>query len=106
MEYAVIKTGGKQYRVAPGDVLRIEKLEADPGAEFRFTEVLMAARDGAVQVGKPLLSGAAVVAQVVRQGRAKKILVFKKKRRKGYRRRQGHRQYETTVRVTSIEIGA
>jgi large subunit ribosomal protein L21 len=106
MEYAVIKTGGKQYRVAPGDVLRIEKLEGDPGAELRFTEVLMTARDGAVQVGKPLLAGAAVTAQVVRQGRAKKILVFKKKRRKNYRRRAGHRQYETTVRVTAIETGA
>ena len=88
MEYAVIKTGGKQYRVSPGQVLRVEKL------------------DGAVQVGTPTVAGARVVAQVVRQGRAKKILVFKKKRRKNYRRRQGHRQYETTVRVTAIETGA
>ena len=106
MEYAVIKTGGKQYRVAPGDVLRIEKLDGEAGAELQFTEVLMTARDGAVQIGQPTVAGASVRAEVLRQGRAKKILVFKKKRRKGYRRRQGHRQYETTVRVTAIETGA
>jgi large subunit ribosomal protein L21 len=106
MEYAVIKTGGKQYRVAPGDVLAVEKLAGDPGAELQFTEVLLASRDGAVKVGSPTLAGARVTAKVVRQGRAKKILVFKKKRRKGYRRRQGHRQYETTVQVTAIEMGA
>jgi large subunit ribosomal protein L21 len=106
MEYAVIKTGGKQYRVAPGDVLKVEKLEAEPGARFEFTDVLMTAQDGAVQVGTPTVAGARVVAEVLRQGRAKKILVFKKKRRKNYRRRRGHRQYQTTVRVTAIEAGA
>ena len=106
MEYAVIKTGGKQYRVSPGQVLRVEKLDGEPGAELQFTEVLMTALEGAVQVGTPTLAGARVTAQVVRQGRAKKILVFKKKRRKNYRRRQGHRQYETTVKVTAIETGA
>jgi large subunit ribosomal protein L21 len=106
MEYAVIKTGGKQYRVAPGDVLRLEKLEGEPGAELQFTEVLLTSRDGTVRVGTPMLAGASVRAEVLRQGRAKKILVFKKKRRKNYRRRHGHRQYETTVRVTAIETGA
>jgi large subunit ribosomal protein L21 len=106
MDYAVIKTGGKQYRVAPGDVLQIEKLDGEPGAELQFTEVLMTAHDGAVQVGTPMVSGARVVAEVVRQGRAKKILIFKKRRRKNYRRRAGHRQYQTTVRVTAIETGA
>jgi len=106
MNYAVIKTGGKQYRVSPGDVLQIEKLDGEPGTELQFTEVLMTAHDGAVQVGTPTVAGARVVAEVLKQGRAKKILVFKKKRRKGYRRRQGHRQYETTVRVTAIEVGA
>ena len=106
MEYAVIKTGGKQYRVSPGQVLRVEKLDGEPGAELQFTEVLMTAQDGAVQVGTPTVVGARVTAQVVTQGRAKKILVFKKKRRKNYRRRQGHRQYETTVKVTAIETGA
>ncbi len=103
MDYAVIKTGGKQYRVAPGDVLQIEKLDGEAGAELQFTEVLLTAHDGAVQVGTPTVAGALVVAEIVKQGRAKKILVFKKKRRKGYRRRQGHRQHQTTVRVTAIQ---
>ena len=103
MDYAVIKTGGKQYRVAPGDVLQIEKLDGEPGAELQFTEVLLTAHDGAVQIGTPTVAGALVLAEVLKQGRAKKILVFKKKRRKGYRRRQGHRQYQTTVRVTAIQ---
>jgi large subunit ribosomal protein L21 len=106
MDYAVINTGGKQYRVSPGDFLQIEKLDGEPGAELQFTEVLMTAQGGAVQVGSPTVAGARVTAEVVRQGRAKKILVFKKKRRKNYRRRQGHRQYQTTVRVTAIQVGA
>src|SRR5215831_4623569 len=106
MDYAVIKTGGKQYRVSPGDVLAIEKLDGEPGAQLEFTDVLMTAHDGAVQVGSPTVVGARVVAEVIKQGRAKKILVFKKKRRKNYRRRRGHRQYQTTVRVTAIEAGA
>ena len=106
MTYAVIRTGGKQYRVAPGDVIRIEKLAAEPGAEVQFTEVLMTAHDGAIQVGAPLVSGASVTARVEQQGREKKILVFKKKRRKNYRRKQGHRQYFTAVRVTEIAAGA
>jgi large subunit ribosomal protein L21 len=106
MDYAVIKTGGKQYRVSPGDVLQIEKLAGEPGAALQFSEVLMTAHDGAVQVGTPTVAGAVVTAQVVKQGRGKKILVFKKKRRKNYRRRAGHRQHLTTVRVTAIETGA
>ena len=106
MDYAVIRTGGKQYRVATGDVLRIEKLAAEPGAEVHFTEVLVTAQGGSVQVGTPLVDGARVTAHVVQQGREKKILVFKKKRRKNYRRRFGHRQYFTAVRVTQIETGA
>ena len=106
MDYAVIRTGGKQYRVAPGDVIRVEKLAGEPGAEVEFTEVLMTADDGAVQVGTPLVAGARVTGQVVQQGKAKKILVFKKKRRKNYRRHQGHRQQFTAVRVTQIETGA
>src|SRR6266404_2483711 len=104
MSYAVIRTGGKQYRVAPGDVIRVEKLSGEPGAEVEFTEVLATSDDGTVRLGTPLLSGAKVRAQVVQQGRAKKILVFKKKRRKNYRRHQGHRQYFTAVRVTGIEV--
>jgi large subunit ribosomal protein L21 len=106
MEYAVIKTGGKQYRVSPGDLLTVEKLDGEPGADVAFTEVLAATLGGSLKVGTPMLSGARVTATVLRQGRGKKILVFKKKRRKNYRRRQGHRQYLTTLRVTGIEAGA
>jgi large subunit ribosomal protein L21 len=106
MDYAVIRTGGKQYRVKQGDVLHVEKLDGDPGSEVEFTDVLLTALGGDVQVGKPTVSGVRVTAQVVKQGRAKKILVFKKKKRKNYRRRQGHRQYLTTVRVTGIDMGA
>ncbi len=106
MDYAVIRTGGKQYRVAPGDIVHVEKIDGAPGTELQFTDVLMTARGGDVHVGTPTVSGARVTARIVEQGRAKKILVFKKKRRKNYRRRQGHRQYQTTVRVTGIETGA
>ena len=106
MSYAVIRTGGKQYRVAPGDLIRIEKLAAEPGTAVAFDEVLMAHTDSGVSIGTPLLSGARVTAKVVHQGKEKKILVFKKKRRKNYRRHQGHRQMFTEVRVTGIEAGA
>ena len=106
MSYAIIRTGGKQYRVAPGDVIRVEKLAGEPGAHVEFTEVLMASDDGAVRLGAPLVPGARVTAEVVQQGKAKKILVFKKKKRKNYRRHRGHRQHFTAVRVTQIEMGA
>jgi large subunit ribosomal protein L21 len=106
MRYAVIRTGGKQYRVAQGDVIRVEKLPGDPGAEVAFDEVLMTADEGTVRFGAPLVSGARVTATVMQQDRAKKILIFKKKRRKNYRRRQGHRQAFTAVQVTQIETGA
>jgi len=106
MNYAVIRTGGKQYRVTPGDVIRVEKLTADPGAEVEFAEVLMTNTEGSVRIGAPLVPGARVTAQVVEQGKAKKILVFKKKKRKNYRRHYGHRQLFTAVRVTQIEAGA
>ena len=106
MSYAVIRTGGKQYRGAPGDVIRVEKLNGEPGAQIEFTDVLMTADGEAVRVGTPLVEGARVTAQVVSHGKAKKILIFKKKRRKNYRRRQGHRQQFTAVRVTTIDTGA
>lgn len=106
MDYAVIQTGGKQYRVAPGDIITVEKLEGDPGTELAFNEVLLASQGGAVKIGSPTLAGASVTAEIVEQGRAAKILVFKKKRRKKYRRRQGHRQYETRIRVGEIRMGA
>jgi large subunit ribosomal protein L21 len=102
MTYAVIRTGGKQYRVAPGDVLRVERLAGEAGAAVEFTEVLLTAGDGTVRVGTPLVEGVCVRGHILEQGRARKILVFKKKRRKNYRRRRGHRQSITTVRVTEI----
>ena len=88
MTYAVIRTGGKQYRVAPGDMLRIERLPGEVGASVEFEEVLLAAGDGAIRIGTPLVEGARVRAEIVGQGRARKILVFKKKKRKNYRRRR------------------
>ena len=101
MNYAVIRTGGKQYRVAPGDLLTVERLVGEVGAPVEFTEVLFTGGD-AVRIGTPLVEGARVTGQIVRQSRDRKILVYKKKRRKNYRRRRGHRQSITTVRVTEI----
>ena len=106
MEYAVIRTGGKQYRVSPGDIIRVEKLPGDVGGAVVFGEVLLAGDDGNVQVGQPTVSGLEVQGEIVAHGKAKKILVFKKKRRKNYRRRQGHRQPVTTVKVTAIAAAA
>ncbi|MFT5042265.1 MAG: large subunit ribosomal protein L21 [Hyphomicrobiaceae bacterium] len=102
MSYAVIKTGGKQYRVSPGARLTVEKLEGEVGQEVTFVDVLMRGDGEAISVGTPLVDGASVTGRIVRQGRGPRILVFKKKKRKNYRRRQGHRQWETTVEVTSV----
>lgn len=102
MQFAVIKTGGKQYRVAEGNTLTVEKLEGEPGDTVEFSEVLLRGGDGNTVVGSPTIDGAKVTGVIVGQGRGPRILVYKKKRRKNYRRRQGHRQYETTVRVTGI----
>jgi len=105
MTYAVIRTGGKQYRVTPGSVLRLERLAGDVGASVEFPEVLLAASDevdAPVRIGRPLVEGAIVRGEIVAQGRDRKVLIFKKKRRKNYRRRRGHRQSITTVRVTEI----
>lgn len=99
--YAVIRTGGKQYRVTEGETLRVEKLPGDVGSSITFGEVLMLGGAN-VKVGKPLVSGAKVVAQIVAQDRAKKIIVFKMRRRKNYRRKNGHRQWFTEVKITGI----
>ncbi len=101
--YAVIKTGGKQYRVAKDDVLKIEKLDGKAGDKVEFKEVLMVGGAGDTAVGTPLLDGAVVTAEVVDQTRAAKIIVFKKKRRHNYRRKKGHRQHQTVVRITDIK---
>jgi large subunit ribosomal protein L21 len=103
--YAVIKTGGKQYRVAADEVLTIEKVAGDAGATVEFTEVLMVAGSADPKIGKPTISGAKVTAEVVEQGRAPKVIAFKKRRRKNSRRKRGHRQEQTTVRIKEI-IGA
>jgi large subunit ribosomal protein L21 len=99
--YAVIRTGGKQYRVSQGDTLRIEKLPGDVGSSITFAEVLMLGGEK-LSVGKPLIKGAKVSAQIVAQDRAKKIIVFKMRRRKNYRRKNGHRQWFTEVKITGI----
>ena len=103
--FAVIKTGGKQYRVAKDDVITIEKLAGEAGEAVAFTDVLMVSGDGGPDIGAPLVEGATVTGEVVEQGRAAKIIVFKKKRRKNYRRTHGHRQHETLVRITDILTG-
>ncbi|MDR9413173.1 MAG: 50S ribosomal protein L21 [Spiribacter salinus] len=103
--YAVIKSGGKQYRVAEGDVLRIEKLSAETGETIKFDEVLLVADGDKVQVGTPRLDGGSVSAEVLEQGRARKIEVVKFKRRKDYERHHGHRQQYTEVRITGIKAG-
>jgi large subunit ribosomal protein L21 len=99
--YAVIKTGGKQYRVSEGDRLRVEKLEGAQGDTVELSEVLMLGGER-VAVGSPLVQGAKVSAQIVAQGLGKKIIVFKMRRRKRYRRKNGHRQPFTELKVTSI----
>ena len=100
--YAVIKTGGKQYRVKAGDVLVVEKLDGEPGAKLAFDQVLMIGEGEAVTVGAPLIEGASVSATLVETRKGEKIKVFKKIRRQGYRRTGGHRQQETVIRVTAI----
>ncbi|AWK87395.1 50S ribosomal protein L21 [Azospirillum thermophilum] len=104
--FAVIRTGGKQYKVANGDVIRVEKLEAEAGASITLDDVLMVSDGGNVQVGSPTVAGAAVVAEVVAQDRGPKIIVFKKKRRQNYRRKNGHRQDLTVLRITEIKGAA
>ncbi len=101
--YAVVNTGGKQYRVEKGETLRIEKIPGEVGSQVTFDKVLMVADGENVRVGQPLLEKAAVQASIVEQDRAKKIIVFKYKRRKRYRRKQGHRQPYTAIRIDGIE---
>jgi len=102
MSYAVIRTGGKQYRVEPGDVIRVEALPGAVGSEIAFSEVLLRSGDSGLTLGSPLVAGASVSGLIVSQDKARKILIYKKKRRKNYRRRQGHRQPQTTVRVLAV----
>ena len=103
--YAVIRTGGKQYRVAPEDVIEVEKVPGAAGDIIQFSDVLMLGGEGAPEIGTPMVDGASVAAEVIDQTRAPKIIVFKKKRRKNYRRKRGHRQELTAVRITEILTG-
>jgi large subunit ribosomal protein L21 len=103
--YAVVKTGGKQYRVAANDLLSVEKLNGAPGDIVELGEVLMVGSDGGIEVGSPLLAGASVAAEIVDQIRSDRIIVFKKRRRHHYRRRNGHRQDLTRIRITEILTG-
>ena len=101
--YAVIKTGGKQYRVQPGDVLVVEKLDGDAGSDISFGEVLMLGGDKGVTVGAPLIDGATVAATLIETRKGEKVKIFKKIRRQGYRHTRGHRQMESVLRITGIE---
>lgn len=103
--YAVIKTGGKQYRVQPGDVLVVEKLAGEPGANVAFGEVLMLGDGDAVTLGAPTVAGASVSATLIETRKGEKVKIFKKIRRQGYRRTRGHRQHESVLRVTGIAAG-
>lgn len=101
--YAVVRTGGKQVRVEPGDRVRVEKLAGDVGGRIELDDVLMVGGDDAIQVGTPVVAGAKVTGTITAQARHPKITVFKMKRRKGYRRKQGHRQDYTEIEVDKIE---
>jgi len=103
--YAVIATGGKQYKVSEGDTIRVEKLPGDVGTPITIDRVLMFSDGESVTIGQPVLPDVEVNGRIVEQGRAKKILVMKYKRRKGYRRKQGHRQYVTGLKIDSIKRG-
>ena len=106
MSYAVIATGGRQLRVEKGQLLRLDRLETEPGKKVTFDNVLLVGEGEGVKVGTPTLSGAKVTATVIEEARDKKIIVFKKKRRKQYRRTRGHRQYYSLVRIDKIQGGA
>jgi large subunit ribosomal protein L21 len=100
--YAIIRTGGKQYQVAPGEHVRVEKLDGNVGDTIEFADVLLVADGEDVRIGRPVVDGAKVMARIVEQDKAKKVLVFKKKRRKGYRVKNGHRQHYTALEIKEI----
>jgi len=102
--YAVIKTGGKQHRVSEGDVLKVEKLEGQKGDTIVFEEVLLVSKEDQTSVGTPVVAGAKVVGEIVHQGKGPKIIIFKKKRRKGFLKKTGHRQLLTEIRIKEISI--
>lgn len=103
--YAILENGGKQYRVSEGDVVYLEKIQAEPGQTVSFSEVLVVGLDDKVMVGKPYVENASIAAKVVGHGKAKKVVVFKYKAKKNYRRKQGHRQPFTKVAIDKISLG-
>jgi large subunit ribosomal protein L21 len=100
--YAVIETGGKQHKVTEGEILCVEKIDADVGTEITFDKVMMVKKDDTVMIGKPYVDNASVTAEIVEQGKHKKIIVFKYKRKKNYQRKKGHRQRYTTLQIKAI----
>jgi large subunit ribosomal protein L21 len=102
--YAVLKTGGKEYRVSKGDLIRVEKVEGNVGDPVTLKDVLMVSQEGDVQVGTPLLTHAVVTGEIVQHAKGKKVLIFKMKRRKNYRRLRGHRQTYTYIKVNDISL--
>jgi len=105
MPYAIIRTGGKQYRAEPGKTIRIPSLEGEAGSEITFDDVLLGSNGNDVRTGTPALKGAKVTGEIVRHGKSDKIVVFKMKRRKNYAKKQGHRQKFTEVRINDITLG-
>ena len=103
MVYAIVRTGGKQYRVSEGEVLQVEKVIGQVGDRVTLSEVLLIGGNGEAKIGTPILSDARVTGEILKQGLAKKIIVFKKKRRKSYSRKRGHRQQLTTLKITQIQ---
>lgn len=103
--YAIIRSGGKQFRAEPGKTIKVPSLVAEPGDKVTFDDVLVAATDDGLQIGAPSVAGAAVTGEVVRHGKDKKVIIFKWKRRKNYRRKAGHRQDFTEVRISDIRLG-
>ena len=102
--YAVIKTGGKQYRVSKGDVVKVEKICGNPGDPIELSDVLMVGSNDGVKVGSPVLENAKVLAEIIGNGKAKKVIAFKKKRRKGFRKKIGHRQEFTSIKIKEITV--
>ncbi len=102
--FAVFKSGGKQFRAEPGFTIQVPSIEAEPGETVTFEDVLLASDGSDVKVGTPIVDGAKVTAEVIRQGRTDKIIVFKRKRRKGYRKKNGHRQGFTEIRVSEVTV--
>ena len=102
--YAVLRTGGKQYKVTEGINIKVEKLEGQPGAKVTLAEVLLIGGEGQPRIGTPMVKGASVSAEIVGQGKDRKVLVYKKKRRKGYEKKYGHRQPFTELKITKINV--